>query len=472
MTTVRRWASALVVALVTAAPAIAQPGDASRLPALPVIALEAFPSDARTALEAALAKATRAPRDAAAAGALGMTLQAWEQWEAAHLAYERAHVLAPTSADWQYLDGMVLQRLVRSAEAAAAFQEALKLTPALLPARARMAEALFDAGDLEASRRAHEALTTQPAAAPVGELGLGRVAAREGRHADAVTHFERAIALFPQFGEAYYGLAQSLRALGRRDEARAALEQHRAYGTRWPAIDDPLAARVAAVRGDPRAQLSRGLRLAEAGDVAGAIDAHEAALARDPSLAQAHANLISLYGRAGQWAKAEQHYKAVLALGYNADEAHYNYGVLLGSQKRWSEAAAAYRLALAANPLHAQARNNLGQLLEGDRKPDEALEQYRQAVAANPQFRLARYNLGRMLLAARRFDDAIAEFEQLREPQDAEAPRYWYGLAVAHVQAGRRDQGLALAREARRLAEAFGQHELSAAIERDMASLK
>jgi hypothetical protein len=77
-----------------------------------------------------------------------------------------------------------------------------------------------------------------------------------------------------------------------------------------------------------------------------------------------------------------------------------------------------------------------------------------------------------MLLAARRFDDAIAEFEQLREPRDAEAPRYWYGLAVAQVQAGRRDEGLALAREARRLAEAFGQHELTAAIDRDIASLK
>jgi protein O-GlcNAc transferase len=401
-----------------------------------------------------------------------MVLQAWEQWEPAHLAYQRAHVLAPSSADWQYLDGMVLQRLVRPAEAAVTFQDALKLAPALLPARARLAEALFDAGDLEASGRAYEALTTQPAAAPVGELGLGRIAARQGRHADAVTHFERAIALFRQFGEAYYGLAQSLRALGRRDEARAALEQHRESGTRWPAIDDPLAARVASVRDDPRARLTRGLRLADAGDLAGAIDAHEAALARDPSLAQAHVNLISLYGRVGQWAKAEQHYHAVVALGYNVDEAHYNYGVLLGSLQRWSEAAAAYRLALAANPLHAQARNNLGQLLESDRKLAEALDQYRQAVAANPQFRLARYNLGRMLLAARRFDDAIAEFEQLREPQDAEAPRYWYGLAVARVQAGRRDEGLALAREARRLAEAFGQHELSAAIERDMASLK
>ncbi len=472
MKTVWTRATVLGLALLTTVSTIGLAAPEPELPPLPVIALETFPSDARAALEAALAKARRAPQDAAAAGGLGITLQAWEQWDAAHRAYQRAQVLAPTSADWQYLDGMVLQRLVRPAEAAVAFQKALNVTPTLLPARARVAEALFDAGDVEASARAYEALTTQPAAAPVGELGLGRVAARQGRHADAVTHFERAIALFPQFGEAYYGLAQSLRALGRRDEARAALEQHRVYGTRWPAIDDPLSARVSAVRDDPRAQLTRGLRLAEAGDVAGAIAAHEAALARDPSFAQAHANLISLYGREGQWAKAEEHYKAVLALGYNVDEAHYNYGVLLGSQQRWSEAAAAYRLAVAANPLHAQARNNLGQLLEGDRKLDEALDQYRQAVAANPQFRLARYNLGRMLLAARRFDDAIAEFEQLREPRDAESPKYWYGLAVAHVQAGRRDEGLALAREARRLAEAFGQHELSAAIDRDMASLK
>src|SRR4029079_19308730 len=154
------------------------------------------------------------------------------------------------------------------------------------------------------------------------------------------------------------------------------------------------------------------------------------------------------------------------------DEAHYNYGVLLSSQHRWSEAEAAYRLAVEANPLHAQARNNLGQLLEGDRKLDESLDLYRQAVAANPQFRLARYNLGRMLLAARRFDDAIAEFGSLRAPEDAEAPRYWFALAVAHVQAGRREEGLALAREARRLADAFGQRELTAATDRDITSLQ
>jgi tetratricopeptide (TPR) repeat protein len=442
------------------------------MPTLPTIALDSFPPDARAGLEAALTAARARPTDPLAAGGLGITLQAWEQWEGAHAAYLRAQALAPNVADWWYLDGIVLQRLVRHAEAAERFERAATASPSLLTARARRAEALFEAGLLEASASAYDALAEYPAAAPVAALGRGRLAARAGRHAEAVGEFERAIALFPEFGAAYYGLAQSLRTLGRRDEARAALEQHRVYGTRWPAIDDPLSARVALVRDDPRGHLARGLRLAELGDLAGAIAAHEAALVRNPSLAQAHANLISLYGRTGQWAQAEAHYKAVLATGYNLDEAHYNYGVLLGLQSRWPEAAVAFRAAIAANPLHAMARNNLGQVLEGERKLPEAMDQYREAVAADPRLRLARYNLARMLLAARQIEAATAEFEKLREPQDAESPRYLYGLAVANVQAGKREQGVQLAQQARQLAERFGQRELVTAIDRDLAGLK
>ena len=463
----------LVAVLPTAAPTIARPGIEPKLPPLPVIALETFPSDARTALEAALARSESEPARRRAAGRLGITLQAWEQWEAAHLAYQRAQVLAPTSADWRYLDGMVLQRLKRPAEAARRFSKHSRRAPALLSARARMAEALFDAGDLDASAERMRALALEPTTAAIGELGLATHRGAPKPDTPRRSPISRAPSRsIPQFGDAYYGLAQSLRALDRRDDARAALEQHRLHGARWPAIDDPIAARVTAIRDDPNARLARGLRLADAGDLAGAIEAHEASLARNPSLAQAHANLISLYGRAGEWAKAEAHYKAVIALGYNVDEAHYNYAVLLGMQQRWSDAIAAYRLAVAANPLHAQARNNLGQLLERDRKLDEAEAEYRQAVSANPQYRLARYNLGRMLLAARRYDDAITQFERLREPEDAESPRYWYALATAHVQAGHRGEGLALARDARRLADTFGQHELVAAIDRDVSALK
>ncbi len=443
-----------------------------KVPPLPSIALESFPPDARASLEAALQRAKAQPSDPDASGGLGITLQAWEQWEAAHAAYLRAQALAPAGPDWWYLDGLVLQRLVRHGDAAEAFRRASQAAPDLLTARARLAEALFDAGRLAEAAAAYDALAKEPAAAPVAALGRGRLAARAGRHAAAVVEFEQAIALFPEFGAAYYGLAQSLRALDRRDEARAALEKHRAYGPRWPAIADPLSARVALVRDDPRGHLLRGLRQAELGDLKGAIEAHEAAIARNPSLAQAHVNLISLYGRTRQWAQAEAHYKAVVALGYNLDEAHYNYGVLLGLQQRIPEAEAAYRAAIGANPQHAMAHQNLGQILEADRKVPEALDEYRLASLANPQLRVARFNLGRMLLALRRNEEAAAEFARLQEPQDAESPRYLYAWAVATLHAGRREEGVTLARRARQLADQFGQKDLVAAIDRDLAKLQ
>lgn len=470
--TVCLQALALAVLLTAAPPSLEQQGAHRQLPPLPAVAIESFPAEARTSIQTALAKARATPGDAVAVGGLGITLQAWEQWEAAHVAYVRAQAIAPASADWWHLDGLVLLRLARYGDAAAAFETALTRQPDLLASRARLAEARFEAGEIDASRRTYEALAERPESAPVGYLGLGRIAARQGRHDEAITHFERAIALFPEFAAAYYGLAQSLRAVGRRAEAAAALEEQRRHGTRWPAIGDSYAARVSMVRDDPRGHLFRGLRLAELGDLDGAIAAHEEAIARNPSLAQARANLISLYGRAGRFADAEQHYRAILEIGYNLDEAHYNYGVLLGLQKRWAEAEDAFSKAVAANPLHAQARNNLGQMLEARGQVAEALAQYRDAVTADPALRIARYNLGRMLLALKRPSEALAEFERLREPADAESARYLYALAVAHIQTGDREGGVSIARQARVRAAAFGQTELVAAIDRDLATLK
>src|SRR6185295_1453260 len=138
-----------------------------------------------------------------------------------------------------------------------------------------------------------------------------------------------------------------------REDAQRAIAQHTRYGARWPGIDDPVLATVTALRDDDPTNLQPGLKLAEAGDLAGAIAAHEAALARDPSIAQAHGNLISLYGNTRNWAKAEEHYRAVVALGVNLGDAHYDYGVLLGLQEQWDLAADAYRRAIAVNPQHA-----------------------------------------------------------------------------------------------------------------------
>jgi tetratricopeptide (TPR) repeat protein len=398
-------------------------------------------------------------------------LQAWEQWDAAHQASARAQKLAPRVFDWHYLDAVVLQRLASHDEAAQRLKDALAASPGYLPAREKLADALFETGDLEESRRLFELLAREPAGEPIGHFALGRIAARDDRHAEAIPHLQRAIALFPEFGAAYYALALPIARWTPRRSARCARAAREMRG-RWPGLEDPVLGTVAAIRDDAAAVLRRGLKLADTGDLAGAIALHEAALARDPSFAQAHGNLISLYGRTGNWVKAEEHYRAFVASGIDLGDAHYDYGVLLGLQEKWELAADAYRQAIAVNPRDARAFNNLGQVLERQRQLEAALAAYRQAVDSQPTFRLARFNLGRMLLALGRPAEAIVELEKLTEPRDSEAPRYLFALATAHVRAGHRDEGVKWATDAKQLAVEHGQLELAAAIERDLARLK
>jgi tetratricopeptide (TPR) repeat protein len=442
------------------------------VPPLPQLSLETYPPAARAAVAEAHGAAVRDGRNSRAAGALGRVLQAWEQWDDAHAAYRRAQALDPRAFEWHYLDAVVLQRLARHGEAAERLRAALAVDPAYLPARVKLAEALLEAGELAESRRLFEALAAQSAAAPAAQVGLGRIAAAERRHAEAIARFERAVSLFPELGAAYYGLSRSYRAAGRAADADRALEQHRRYGARWPAIEDPLLGKVSGLRVDARAELQRGIALASSGDVGAAIAAHEAALLRDPTLVQAHANLLSLYGRAKNWPKAEAHYRAAHDAGLRTADLYYDYAVVQAMQEKWQAAKESYQQAIAINPAHANARNNLGQLLERERDAEGALAQYMRAVDAQPTFRIGRFNLGRMLLVLGRPDEAIAHFSMLQQPVDAETPRYMFALSTAYVRAGKRAEGARLGEEARRLALEHGQTDFAAVIAAELAKLK
>ncbi|MGH9311963.1 MAG: tetratricopeptide repeat protein [Vicinamibacterales bacterium] len=452
--------------------ALALPTTSTAQASLPRLALDSYPASARTALADVYRDAAARPDDVDAVAAFARRLHAWEIWEPAHETYARLRRLAPAAFEWHYLDAVVLQRLARHLEAADVLRQALARSPGYLPAQVRLAEALLEAGKLDESRALFDAVIKEPAAEPAAAVGLGRIAAAQGRHEAAIAYFERAVALFPELAAAHYGLALSYRAVGRSDDARRELALHEQYGARWPKIEDPVLSAVLALKDDARAQLRRGINLAADGDLDAAIATLEAALARDPSLVTAHAALISLYGRARNWTKAEEHYRAVVSQNVELGDAHYDYGVLLGMQEKWDLAANAYRQALAVNPQHAQASNNLGQILERDRSFEAAAVEYRQALTSQPGFRLARFNLGRMLLVLGRPEEAVVEFDKLTEPRDAESPRYLFALATAHVRAGRKNEGIKWATEAKRLAVEFGQHDLARAIERDLALLK
>ena len=440
--------------------------------ALPPLPLDALPAAVRERVAAAHRRAEADPASADASGSVAMMLHAYDQFDVAEAWYRRAQQLDPAAFDWAYLLGVVQAERGRNDDAARSLRGAAEKQPRYLAARLKLAEVLLARGEVDASAALYDEMLKEHPEAPQAHYGRGRVDAVRGRPAAAVERFRRATELFAGFGAAYYALGLAYRDLGQVEDARSALRLYETHRLEAPPLDDPVLARVRQLKTGPPARLAEGVRLGNAGDVEGSIREHEAALEGDASLAQAHANLISLYGRAHRWDKAEEHYRAAVALAPGLAEAHYDYGVVLVEQRRPREAAEAFERALAINPNYATAHNNLGNMLEADGRGAEAESHYRAAIANDPTYRLARFNLGRLLVAQRRHAEAIAELEKTLVPEDADTPRYLYALAAAWVRAGDRDKGRRYGKEAQEKAVALGQTELAATIARDLRSLE
>ena len=442
---------------------------AAQQPLLPAIDLSSYPPVSRTSIGRALDAVKARPNDADTVGRLAMTLHAWEQFETAAAVYARARTLAPRF-DWFYLGGLVESRLAHHRQAAQLLEEALRRSPDVLPARLALADALFEAGEVDKARTVYAALTSG-ATEPHARYGLGRCAAASGDDSRALDELNAAVRLFPEFGAAWYTRGMTLRRLGRIDEARDSLGKAQQYGTRWPAVDDQVMAHVRALRDDAAAHSERAFAFQARGDTARAIEEYEAAVATDPKWARARVNLIALYCGQRQWTNAEKHFQALIDLGLRVAEGHYNYGVCLAAQGEASRAATEFRSALEINPQYAQAWLAQGQLAERDGRLDEAEASYRKAAEHAPDNPITQFNLARMLLARRDSQQAIAVLERIATRDDPNRARVLFALATAHVQAGDIAAGRRYAMEARDLARARGQSDLAAAIERDLAKL-
>ena len=225
----RSWGAWLwVVALAAAASA----------QSLPPLTLDAYPPVSRGSIERALTDARAHPQDAGAAGRLGMLLQAWEQWEAAAATYAHARQLE-RRFEWFYLGGVVEARLGHQQDAAALFKEAVALSPASVPARLKLADALLESGALDEAERVFAALAAEPAAEPHARYGLGRVHIARGNANAAAAEFDRAVRLYPEFGAAWYSRGLALRDLGRLDDARASLARRASSARGGPACRIP-----------------------------------------------------------------------------------------------------------------------------------------------------------------------------------------------------------------------------------------
>jgi tetratricopeptide (TPR) repeat protein len=315
-------------------------------PNLPGVKPDDFAPNIRAQVKQALDQAQAEPRDAKAAGRLGMILQTYEQHELAAACYERARRLAPTAFEWTYYLGTTQAALGRHREAAQSFREALRLRPDYVPAQIRLADALLAANLPDEGAPFYEAALKRAPGSAQAHYGLGRVKAARRELEAAAAHYRRALELFPNYGAAHYALALALRDLGQADKAREQLALYQKTKLFKPPSNDPLMSAVADLNLSAADFLARGVRLEAEGKLAESVSEHLRALEANPQTAQAHVNLISLYGRLGEFDKAEEHYRAAVATDANLADAHYDYGVMLagGGRRRRTPSAARSKL--------------------------------------------------------------------------------------------------------------------------------
>jgi tetratricopeptide (TPR) repeat protein len=224
---------------------------------------------------------------------------------------------------------------------------------------------------------------------------LGLALAGQGKPAEAIEHYERALQFMPDYAKAHNNLGVALAGQGRLTEATQQYERALQLKPDSAEVHNNL-----------------GIALAGQGGLARAIEHYERALQLKPDYAEAHNNLGVALAGAGRPAEAIEHYGRALQLRPDYAEACYNLGNALAGEGRLNEAIEHYERALQLKPDNAGAHNNLGLALAREGRLTEAVEQYERVLQLKPDSAEPWYNLGKVLDQQGKLSEAALYFQQ------------------------------------------------------------
>jgi tetratricopeptide (TPR) repeat protein len=242
-------------------------------------------------------------------GALARVYHAYEFLDSAEPAYVNARRLASGNSEWPHLLGVLYQQTGRFEEAAEALTAARRLQPRDHAAAVYLGDIFLSLNRLvDARDQFQSVIDIFPA---VARRGLGDVAMRERKFAEAIEHYRAVLDRVPQATAIYYSLAMAYRGLGRLDEARTHLQRR---GPSSVHAADPVAdALQSLVRGE-RAWVMQGRRAYDAGEFQAAVETFSKALAAAPSSVTARVNLGSALIQSGRDADAIGYLRDALRL--------------------------------------------------------------------------------------------------------------------------------------------------------------
>ena len=246
----------------------------------------------------------------------------------------------------------------------------------------------------------------------ITENNLGTALQEEGRAAEAVERYQRALAFDAGYAPALNNLGTALRATGRVDDAVKvygealardgdAANVHYNLGNALMAQGKPAEAAAEferALQADPRfvdALNNLGMALDEQGRADEAIESFRRATVTDPKSAVAFANLGRSLAARGAAREAAAALEQSIALAPANAETHYDLGSVLLESGAFSRATTVLREAVRLVPDYAEAHNNLGIALASQGLMAEAISHWKEAVRLKPDFTDAKVNLER-----------------------------------------------------------------------------
>ncbi len=276
---------------------------------------------------------------------------------------------------------------------------------------------------------------------------LGNALQDLGRFDEAADRYREAIAIVPDFAEAHGNLGNALKQLGQRDGALASYRMavqcnpefagaHGNLGDLYldlGRLEDAVASyrqAIAIAPGYADAHGNLGTALQALGQREEAIESYRRALAAEPGFAEAHAGLANTLRDCGRLDDAIAHYREAVALKPDNADVQCNLGVALQEQGWLDEAISCYGKALTLNTDFAEAYGNLGTALKSLGRLDDAIERYRAAIRLKPDFAQAHGNLGVALLEAGDPQQALISLRAAIAIDPAN-DGYWSGLAAA-----------------------------------------
>jgi tetratricopeptide (TPR) repeat protein len=198
-----------------------------------------------------------------------------------------------------------------------------------------------------------------------------------GKLETAVESYKKALAIKPDYAEAYNNMGVTLKEQGKLEEA---IEAFNKALTITPDYAD--------------AYNNMGVALQDQGKPEEAIEAYNKALNIQPYFADAYVNMGNAFKYQGKLEESVKAFSKAIYLKPDLAEAHNNMGNTLQEQGKLQVAVKAYNKALSIKPDYAEAYNNMGVALKDQGKLEEAVEALNNALFNKLDYAEAYYNMG------------------------------------------------------------------------------